>query len=111
MENRKTSNWVFMTGFVLWDIILTDEEILKSTKTCDGTNGNPVVKWEDFYPLAESNAAITKNLYHSGDETQTYNRNNRKRTFRCDDIRYTSRQHFNASYLTQDHKEPLSLRR
>lgn len=57
MENRKTSNWVFMTGFVLWDIILTDEEILKSTKTCDGTNGNPVVKWEDFYPLAESNAA------------------------------------------------------
>lgn len=42
-----------MTGFVLWDIILTDEEILKSTKTCDGKNGKPVVKWEDFYPLAE----------------------------------------------------------
>ena len=57
MENRKTSNWVFMTGFGLWDIILTEEEILKSTETCDGTNGNPVVKWEDFYPLAESNAA------------------------------------------------------
>lgn len=55
MENRKISNWVFMIGFVLWDIIFIDEEIFKSIKICDGMNGNFVVKWEDFYLLVELN--------------------------------------------------------
>ena len=57
MKERKTRNVVLMTGFVMWDRILTDEEILESSQTCQETKGNPTMTWSDFYEPAESNAA------------------------------------------------------
>ena len=48
---------LFMTGYVLWDKILTDEQIRESSRECQETKWNPVVTWNDFYKSVQRNAA------------------------------------------------------
>lgn len=56
-SGREGKDIVLITGYVLWDRILTDEEILESSKMCQAANGKPVITWNDFYKSVETNAA------------------------------------------------------
>ncbi|XP_078358640.1 uncharacterized protein LOC144643310 isoform X2 [Oculina patagonica] len=47
---------VLITGYVLWDRILTGEEIRESSRVCLQAKGNPVVSWNDFYKSVQTNA-------------------------------------------------------
>ena len=40
---------VGITGFNLWNRILTESEIVEEANTCDGGMGGPTVKWGEFY--------------------------------------------------------------
>ncbi|RMX41838.1 hypothetical protein pdam_00012500, partial [Pocillopora damicornis] len=44
----RTEN-VGITGFNLWNRILTESEIVEEANTCDGGMGGPTVKWREFY--------------------------------------------------------------
>lgn len=53
----KYAERILITGYVLWDNILTDEEILESSKVCQETRWSPVVIWKDFHQSVQKNAA------------------------------------------------------
>ena len=44
----RTEN-VGITGFNLWNRILTESEIVEEANICDGGMGGPTVKWREFY--------------------------------------------------------------
>ena len=53
----RTSEEVQISGFALWDRVLTIGEIGKVRETCEGFRKfSPVVIWDDFYESVKSNA-------------------------------------------------------
>ena len=61
MENRKFNfadkGEMHISGFGLWNRILTDEEIREIGESCQGyTKRNPVVIWDDFVESCKENA-------------------------------------------------------
>ena len=53
---RTKGDEIRLTGYTLWDRILTNEELLSNGRSCQQAQGNPVVKWNDFYRSAHTNA-------------------------------------------------------
>jgi len=57
MEKYADRGEMHISGFALWNRILTDEEMRESAKSCQGyTKGNPVVIWDDFVESCKENA-------------------------------------------------------
>ena len=55
-SSREKGDEIRLTGYTLWDRILTNEELLTNARSCQQAQGNPVVKWNDFYTSAQTNA-------------------------------------------------------
>ena len=53
---RKDYDSMLITGYVLWDRILTDGDILESFENCRETKWNPLATWDDFYTPVQTNA-------------------------------------------------------
>ena len=55
-SRRKLGDEVRLTGFNLWDRVLTNKEVLDNARSCQEVLGNPVAQWNDFYNAAQTNA-------------------------------------------------------
>ena len=55
-SSRKKGDEIRLTGYTLWDRILTNEELRSNARSCQQAQGNPVIKWNDFYTSAQTNA-------------------------------------------------------
>ena len=53
-SERESGDEVRLTGYTLWDRVLSDRELLDNARSCQEVQGTPVVSWNDFYQVAQT---------------------------------------------------------